>query len=189
VRGDICPLCCGQEREVTVECPLDCEYLLEARRHERAADVNPDSFPNQDIRITDGFLRDNQPLLLFAARGLLEAALATPGASDSDVAEALDALIRTQRTAASGLIYETRPANPYAANIQHLWTSGLEMFRQRMREETGITTVRDADVLGTLVFLQRLVIQHNNGRRRGRAFLSFLREHFPALEQPSILKA
>jgi hypothetical protein len=33
-------------------------------------------------------------------------------------------------------------------------------------------------VLGLLVFLQRLEIDRNNGRRLGRAFLDFLREFF-----------
>ena len=42
----------------------------------------------------------------------------------------------------------------------------------------------DADVLGTLVFLQRLEFQHSNGRRRGRAFFDFLRTYFPA--QPAV---
>ena len=40
--------------------------------------------------------------------------------------------------------------------------------------------MRDADLLGVLVFLQRLELQHNNGRRRGRAFFDFLRATFPA---------
>ena len=35
VRGDICTLCCGSEREVSVACPLDCEYLREAHKHEK----------------------------------------------------------------------------------------------------------------------------------------------------------
>ena len=52
-------------------------------------------------------------------------------------------------------------------------------------------SVRDADVLGILVFLQRLEIQHNNGRRLGRAFIDFLRTNFPAKEPaedvPSLL--
>jgi hypothetical protein len=179
VGGDICALCCGAEREMTVDCPLDCEYLMEARRHEAPPEVNPDAFPNSDIRINDEFIRDNQPLMLFAARALLESAENSSRATDNDVREAVDAMIRTYRTASSGLIYETRPSNPYAVGVQHLWTSGLEAFRQRMRESLGITTIRDSDVLRALVFLQRLLIQHNNGRRRGRAFLSFLREHFP----------
>jgi len=47
-------------------------------------------------------------------------------------------------------------------------------------------TLRDADVLGALVFLQRLELQHNNGRRRGRAFVDFLRAYFPAQTQPAV---
>jgi hypothetical protein len=38
-----------------------------------------------------------------------------------------------------------------------------------------MTRTREADVLGVLAFLQRMEIYHNNGRRRGRAFLDFLR--------------
>ena len=53
VHGEICSLCCGREREVTLHCPLDCEYLQEARKHERPVDVNPEEFPNMDIRIEE----------------------------------------------------------------------------------------------------------------------------------------
>src|ERR1035441_6424798 len=44
VRGEICSLCCGEEREVTVDCPLDCEFLREGRRHEKAPARNPAEF-------------------------------------------------------------------------------------------------------------------------------------------------
>ena len=59
VGGDICSLCCGREREVTLSCPLDCVYLQEARKHERPAEVDPREFPNQDIRLTETFVREN----------------------------------------------------------------------------------------------------------------------------------
>jgi hypothetical protein len=45
-------------------------------------------------------------------------------------------------------------------------------------------TIRDSEVLGVLVFLQRLELQNNNGRRRGRAFLDMLRGFFPATTEP-----
>ncbi len=177
VRGEICSLCCGAEREVTVNCPLDCEYLQDARKHDRLPEL-PEDFPNKDIRITDQFLRDKEPLLMAAARALLEASLRTPGAVDFDVREALDSLIRTYRTLESGLYYETRPANPIAGNIHHLVQQRLNEVRRRLHERLGVAFVRDADVLGILVFLQRLELQQNNGRRRGRAFLDSLRRHF-----------
>jgi len=32
----ICPQCCGEAREVTLDCPSDCVYLQQARQHERS---------------------------------------------------------------------------------------------------------------------------------------------------------
>jgi hypothetical protein len=97
---------------------------------------------------------------------------------DSDVREALDALIRTQKTLESGLYYQTRPANPIAAQISEQVRSGLEAFRRQEREQLGLTKTRDADILGILAFFQRLEFDRNNGRKHGKAFLDFLRGNF-----------
>ncbi len=35
VRGEICSVCCGTERENTIACPFDCTYLREARLREK----------------------------------------------------------------------------------------------------------------------------------------------------------
>lgn len=180
VRGDICTTCCGTEREVTVDCPLDCEYLREAHQHEKVERADPRQFPNQDIRVTEEFLRDHEPLLLYLARSVLDAALATHGAVDFDVREALEALVRTYRTLQSGVYYETRPDNPIAANICRLVQTAIAEFRKQETERGGMAQTRDADILGLLVFLQRLELDNNNGRKRGRAYLDFLRGFFPA---------
>ena len=178
VRDQICSLCCGQARETTLDCPLDCEYLQEARKHERPIPVNPDQFPNQDIRVTETCLRDKEPLLLALGRAVLIAALETPGAVDNDVREALAALIRTQRTLDSGLYYETRPENRIAAELCRRIQAVVTEFRRAEAERLQMTKTRDADVLGVLAFLQRLEIDRNNGRPRGRAFVDFLQGQF-----------
>jgi hypothetical protein len=178
VHGDICSICCGTEREVTVDCPFDCPYLQEARKHEHTQPVDPDTFPNRDIRVKEEFLEEHEPLLVAAANSLLEAALETPGAVDSDVRDALDALIRTQRTLQSGVYYETRPVNALANQIFTSTHSGLEEFRKLETEKLGMSRTRDADVLQILVFLQRMELDRNNGRPRGRAFMDFLRVFF-----------
>jgi hypothetical protein len=183
VRGDICTMCCGSEREITVDCPLDCVYLREAHQHEKIEPPDPHDFPNQDVRVTEEFLRDREPLLLFLARTLLDAALATPGAVDFDVREALDAMVRTCRTLQSGVYYETRPDNPIAAAICSLVRAGIDEFRKQESERAGMAQTRDSDILGILVFLQRLERDNNNGRKRGRAYLDFLRGFFP--DQPA----
>ncbi|MBM3776527.1 MAG: hypothetical protein FJW37_15405 [Acidobacteria bacterium] len=186
VRGDICAPCCGESREVTVDCPLDCPYLVDAHKFERIEPVNPDLFPNRDIRVSEQFIRDQGLLLEFTARLLLRSALETPGAVDSDVRETLQALIRTYRTLQSGLYYETRPSNPLADRIFSALQEGLADFRQQ-ESQRGLTRTRDADVLGVLAFLERLELDRDNGRRRGRAFLGFLREHLP--DQPAAREA
>jgi len=175
VRGDICTLCCGQEREVTVDCPLDCPFLQEAHKHERIALLDPDSLPNQDIRVTEDRLAEHEDLLLAASKSLLEAAFDTPGAADSDVRAALDALIRTQRTLQSGVYYESRPDTPLANRIFSGAQAGLEEFRRQEREVVGMSRTRESDVLLVLVFLQRLALDRNNGRPRCRGFLDSLR--------------
>jgi hypothetical protein len=189
VRGDICTLCCGTEREVTVDCPLDCEYLADARKHDRVTPADPVQFPNQDIRVTEPFLQEHEGLLVFLGRQTLEAALATPGAVDYDVREALEALIRTYRSLQSGVYYETRPDNPLAARIGQTLQIGAAEFCKRETEQLGMTKTRDADILAVLAFLQRLELDHNNGRKRGRAYLDFLRAFFPGAETPAALQS
>ena len=175
VRGDICTKCCGTGREVTVSCPLDCEYLREARKHDRTPLIDPRQVPNRDIKFGDELLSENEELLAFLTMTLTHAAAETPEVVDSDMREALDALIRTYRTLQSGVYYESRPNNPLAAHICDVAQAGIAKFRRDETESLGMTKTRDADILGLLVFLQRFELDQNNGRPKGRAFLDALR--------------
>jgi hypothetical protein len=178
-------LCCGTEREVTVECPLDCEFLREGRRHEKAAARDAAEFPNRDIQVSEKLLRDNQTLLTFLSLTIFRAAMQVPGVVDRDVLEALDGLIRTYRTLESGVYYESRPDNLLAGSIYGTVQSALAEYRDAEQRELGITKTRDADVLGLLVFLQYFALDRDNGRPRGRAFLDALREFHPPAPEPS----
>ena len=185
VRGDICSLCCGAEREVTVDCPLDCEFLREGRKHEKPAARNADEFPNRDIQVSEKLLRDNEHLLTFLSSTIFHTAMHVPGVVDGDVLEALDGLIRTYRTLESGVYYESRPNNPLAGSIYATVQDALTEYRSGEQRKLGMTKTRDADVLGLLVFLQYFALYRDNGRRRGRAFLDALREFHPHAPEPS----
>jgi hypothetical protein len=186
VSGEICAVCCGTERENTIDCPHDCEHLRAARQHDHPAPLDAENLPNTDIRLTEEFISGNEHVVMWLAAHLARA-IEKERAVDSDAREALDAIIRTYRTRESGLIYETRPQNPYAAAIQDALRVSIEELHKRVAEEHGMQTLRDADVLGALVFLQRLELQHSNGRRRGRAFYDFLVGFVPAKEEsPSV---
>jgi hypothetical protein len=72
------------------------------------------------------------------------------------------------------------PENPIAAQLCRRIQESVAEFRRQETERLQMTRTRDTDVLGILVFLQRLEITRNNGRKRGRAFLDFLRGQLPA---------
>lgn len=179
VHGDICAICCGTEREVSLSCPLECEYLQEAHRREKPTPSDEKQLPDPDIAVTEEFLRDHEELLLFCMVSLVEAALRTSSATDADALEALDALIKTYRTTESGLLYETRPVNTIAAAVQRAFSASLEDY-QKIRAERENLSYRNAEILGVLVFLRRLGQGNQNGRPRGRMFLDLLRQMTPA---------
>ena len=189
VGAGICPTCCGTHRENTVDCPLDCVYLREARLHEPVVELDPRTLPNADVRLNEAFLKEHEPLIVYLAM-MLRQSMEVRKAVDNDAREALEAIIKTYRTRESGLIYEVRPQNPYAAGLQEDLNRSIDELRKRLAEQTGMQTLRDAELLGALVFIERLQLQHNNGRRRGRAFLDLLRTMFPqpapgSIERPA----
>ncbi len=175
VRGEICTVCCGEEREKTVRCPFDCEFLIEARKHERLGDLRPSELPYQDIRVTERILSENEQLLYYVGVSLTSTALETPGAVDADVREVLDALIRTYRTLESGLYYESVPQNTIAAQIFRKMQEAIDVFRKSEAKELGVSKTRGSGILATLVYLLRLELDSSNGRPLGRAFLDMMR--------------
>lgn len=178
MRGEICPVCCGEEREQTLDCPLDCEYLREARTFEKPRGAGQGALPFPEVELTDSVVERNGALIEFASAMLLEEALRSPSVTDADIRECLEALARTYKSLESGILYESVPNNILAAGLYHQVNGRIRQLRERMRQQSGVTTIRDADVLAVLVFLARLAADYDNGRRRGRAFIDFLRSYF-----------
>jgi len=158
-----------------VSCPLDCEYLREARRHEKPLPVDPKQIPNRDIPVSEEFLEEHAALVGTLVDALASAAFRIPGAVDTDARGAVQGLIRTYRTLEAGVYYESRPENPLAAAIFDAAQEAVTAFRSEERQRTGLSRTRDSDVLKTLVFLERIQIDRGNGRPRGRAYLDTLR--------------
>lgn len=171
---EICAVCCGTGREQTIDCPLECEYLRDARRHEKLPPLDPKTLPNPEIELSDRFMNEHQQLTIVLGRLLLVAAVETPGSVDLDLRDALEALVTTYKTADSGLIYESRPANAIAAQAADRFTHGLQQFREDVAKRSASHSIRDKDILGVLVFWQRMEYQRSNGRRKGRAFTESL---------------
>ena len=191
VHGRICPQCCGEAREVTLDCPSDCVYLQQSRQFERPRSIHDldqsGLFP--EIAIPQQFVYDREPLI-----GALSFALAKVGRQDRalhdrDLIAALTAVAKTYQTlVSSGLVYEA--AAPLAQ--QHAVIDELQKmiagFRESEQKHLGYHTLKDGEALQALVFLLRLAATRTSGRPRSRAFLDFLTEQFPEKES-SLLAA
>lgn len=174
VQGEICTLCCGTEREVTVLCPFECPYLRAAHEHERKARL--DEVPHADIEIRQSDVEEKTFLLMALCMAIRRAAAARRDLVDRDVIEALEGLIQTYKVARSGLVYEARPQNPMAAEVFQAVQEQIAELRRLLREESpqAEARLRDIDILITLVYLRRLAALHSNGRPKGRPFLAWL---------------
>jgi len=185
VHGRICPQCCGEQREVTLDCPTDCPYLLQARQHEkpRTADQVDSATLFLQVELSDQFMYEKEHLLMGLTFALAKAAHADRSLHDQDVIAALSMLATTyERHLKSGLHYEppltSEPQRKAVAEIESM----VKEYREAELQHTGISSLRDSDVLKALVFLLRLAHVRTSGRPKSRAFVEFLFAQFPAPE-------
>jgi hypothetical protein len=178
VNGDICTICCGTEREETIDCPLDCEYLRHAHDHGNTPEVPQNVLPDKGIVVEEDFIRQHEWVLILIGSAIVDGYREFPAATDYDAREALAALVKTYQTMESGLIYETRPANPYAAAMCDSVRSRVAEIQARLAESGEPGYLRDSAVLKLLIFLRRLEYLDNNGRKRSRAFLDVLNRSY-----------
>jgi len=179
----ICAQCCGEQREATIDCPLDCPYLLAAHRYEaERPTAAPAELAFPQVALDRDFLDEQQRFI--AALGLFFCRFAAEqkDVRDSDLLAALDSLARGYQTLESGLYYEQPPDAPAARALYAAARDFLEQYSQQHQQERG-TSLRPGEVLRALVFLRRLGQRESNGRPLTRIFLNFLRAQLPAEAQ------
>jgi len=185
VHGRICPQCCGEQREVTLDCPLDCPYLRQAREHEKprpADQIDPETLFLK-IEVSDQFMYEREHLLMGLTFALAKAARADHSLNDRDLIGALSNLAhKYDRLVNSGLHYEEAitsvPQQRATAEVENM----LKEYREAEQKHMGYSTLRDTDVLKALVFLVRLAYGRTSGRPKSRAFVEFLYAQFPEKE-------
>ena len=188
----ICAVCCGTEREVSIDCPWDCGYLVAAHRyedqHQRAL---PADTPLLDAKISQDVIYLHQNFLSGMAFAVAKFTAAHPETADSDVLAAVEALAETHKTLGSGILYEKPPAAPlprelYAALSEFIAAATQEAERAAAAPGSnpvslpGGARIKDSEIFALLVFLYRMGLLRTNGRPRARRFVEFLRGQFPA---------
>ncbi|HMD31759.1 MAG TPA: hypothetical protein VKG84_07600 [Candidatus Acidoferrales bacterium] len=181
-RGEtICSICCGTEREVTLDCPSDCIYLIRAREQEEEhrQPIPRGDVPFAEVELPTGVVDVNHPLLGAIATTILGLAGQTPHVYDADVAAALRSMAETYRTLSAGLYYEKPPEGGPARDLYVKLREAVQELRKDQLARAALPVAKESDVLYIAVFLARVLRHRSNGRPRCRAFLDFLRAQFP----------
>lgn len=177
---NICAVCCGKEREVTITCPTDCAYLISAHRYEREhpRDI-PSDLPFGDEIVPEGVVHTHHQLLAALVFSIAKFCATQPAAVDPDVLAALVALAQTYKTLSSGLLYEKPPQAPLAGELYRTLAALLDEIKNEQAQRASSAPMRDMDIFSLLVYLYQAGLLHTNGRPRSRQFIEFLCGQFP----------
>jgi hypothetical protein len=183
LHGRICAQCCGEQREVTLDCPSECPYLQQARQHEKPHDL-PDAPPQgvfPAIRLDEDFLDRHEPLMAGILQTLGQISRGNRQLKDRDLVGALLNMAKSRQTLlASGLLYQEALPNPAQQAIIDMLEKLFDEFRQVEQQHLGYTSLKDRDIFHALIFTLRLAHLHSSGRPLSRGFIDFLRERFPS---------
>jgi hypothetical protein len=190
----ICAIDCGTEREVTIDCPSDCAYLIAAHRWEQshAKQQSEDEIPFPDVSFPAAVIHTRQAVLAGLGFTVLVHQAAERSLNDKDVFSAIQAIAETYRTLLSGIYYEKPPENPVAAGLYAAFAKFLDEEKKHAAEHPQLSPLKDTEIFHLLVFFLRFGKLHSNGRSRSRSFIEFLRSQFPreaglAKEEPRII--
>jgi hypothetical protein len=190
----ICAIDCGTEREVTIDCPSDCVYLIAAHRWEQShpKPLVEGDVPFPDISFPSDLIHTRQAVLSGLGYTVVVYAADQRSLTDLDVFTALQAMAETRRTLLSGIYYEKPPSYPVAAGLYAAFAKFIEDEKKRAAEHPEFPALKDTEIFHLLVFFLRFGRLRSNGRPRTRAFLEFLRSQFPAetgvaKEEPRII--
>ncbi len=175
----ICAVCCGTEREVSIDCPADCAYLLAGHRYEEQHPRSlPADTPLLDVRLVSGIIELHQQLLSAIAFNVAKFCSEHREATDKDILRGIESLASTYKTLASGIVYEQLPALPVQRDLYTALSEFLTGTKQQHSQAT-FGNAKDSEIFQLLVFLYRMGLMHTNGRPRARRFIEYLRGQFP----------
>jgi len=181
---NICAVCCGTEREKSIDCPADCGYLVSAHRYEdEHARSIPADTPFLDVKLSPDTIHEHQQLMAALAFNIAKFCATQPAATDPDALSALQALAETYKTLGGGIIYEKPPDNLLQHDLYNALQAFIADVKQKQAEQPGARVSNDADIFILIIFLYRMGLLRTNGRPRSRRFIEFLRVQFPAAQE------
>jgi len=190
----ICAIDCGIEREVTIDCPGDCAYLVAAHRWEQShpKPLIEGEVPFLEVSFPADLIHTGQAMLSGLGYAVVTYAANQRSLADSDVFMAVQAMAETRRTLLSGIYYEKLPEIPVAAGLYAALGKFIEDEKKHAAKHPEFPALKETEIFHLLVFFLRFGRMRSNGRPRSRAFIGFLRSQFPTevgvlKEEPRII--
>jgi hypothetical protein len=183
----ICAVDCGTEREVTIDCPRDCPYLIAAYRWELAhlKPIPESEIPFPDVSVSREQVQTRNATFYGLGYMIVSYASEQRLLTDAEVFDAVESLATTYRTLISGIYYENPPSGALAAGLYATLAKLLQEEKKTEANQAGSTGLKDSEIFHLLVFLLRFARLRSNGRPRSRAFIEFLRAEYPATAEPA----
>ncbi len=190
----ICAICCGTEREVTIDCPSDCPHLIASRRYDeeretlRPSPSKPEELPFPDVAVPQDLVHVHRKFLSGLGYTILLFWKQTRGLTDADTLTALEHLAQTYQTLRSGIYYEKLPDAPLPHELYRQLATFIQEYQKKETQPGGpgavslasAATLPEKEIFQILVFLLRVGKARANGRPKSRTFLDFLRAQYPA---------
>jgi len=175
----ICAQCCGEKRILEIDCPESCGYLQAGRereagqeglRHYRTSDPFEQEKRARVLGEFDFVITDLQTTIASERQSSRDL-------SDTDVADALDCLLKTLRTESNGVIYETISNNLEAEGLRRQLSARIQSLRYPKENDQRRVHLKDA--IECLEVLRAVVASHLVAGPSSLRFVDFLIRNVP----------
>ncbi|MFN8007472.1 MAG: hypothetical protein U0V70_10695 [Terriglobia bacterium] len=169
----ICPVCCGEKREIEISCPADCVYLQPGRDYEAERQAKRTPAPARTPRLWESSsLQRYYGITMSLWKIFSEGRNQFGEIVDVDVHEAIEALLKTYRTLESGIYYEHAPIAPAAKSLYIAVKTYLDKAHQALDET--IPRMKLSEILDCLQLQKELCESMTLPRPKSRAFLDHI---------------
>ncbi len=143
----ICSRCCGRNRQKSIDCPDNCNFLIVSRRQALKKLVNFQG--DGEFEVAQFEVLHNLRLGLIKSRERARFTLTV-----EEVLSAINNAVETLRIRFSGLLYDFRSPNP---NVQQTTEAILEIVQGHEKGDRGLKKVELSDILRCLQYIKRQI--------------------------------
>jgi hypothetical protein len=173
----ICAVCCGEKREIEIDCPSSCSYLKASRSYEFEKPVLDPDLQARMRKFDDNFVQRYQYVLAVINAGIVEERLGSGWLVDSDVIEVYKALGTTLRTLSSGIYYESLPEGPVRLSLFRRLKSALDELMQP-DPSAQRPLLKSSEAVEVMDFITLVAQLNTTVRPRSRRYLDWTAETF-----------